>query len=190
MYKCIYCNKECNTTNSIKNHERLCKLNPNRQSSGFDFINNTKFFCEFCGSGFTKGNFKKHINSCNLNPSFLDANRKECVVCATVYYKNTETCSHACSNKLFRSGAKNGNWNGNNYQSICFSEHGKKCLVCDETKIVAAHHVNEDHTDNRPENIVPLCPTHHQYVHSRYKNEIQPIIDNYLYTKYNSSLAK
>ena len=52
--------------------------------------------------------------------------------------------------------------------------------MCEESKIVAAHHVNENKKDNRPENLVPLCPTHHQYVHSRYKDEVQPIIDAYL----------
>lgn len=32
---CQYCNKECKNQNSLKNHERLCKLNPNRQESPF-----------------------------------------------------------------------------------------------------------------------------------------------------------
>jgi hypothetical protein len=29
--KCKYCNKECKNANSLRNHERLCKQNPNRQ---------------------------------------------------------------------------------------------------------------------------------------------------------------
>ena len=28
---CKYCGKECINTNSLRNHERLCKENPNRQ---------------------------------------------------------------------------------------------------------------------------------------------------------------
>ena len=31
MFNCKYCEKECKNANSLRNHERLCKLNPNRQ---------------------------------------------------------------------------------------------------------------------------------------------------------------
>lgn len=31
MYNCKYCKKECKNTNSLRNHERLCKLNPDHQ---------------------------------------------------------------------------------------------------------------------------------------------------------------
>jgi hypothetical protein len=53
-------------------------------------------------------------------------------------------------------------------------------VVCGENKIVTVHHINENHNDHRKENLVPLCPTHHQYMHSRYKGEIQPFIDKFL----------
>lgn len=33
MLLCKYCNKECKNDNSLRNHERLCKSNPNRQST-------------------------------------------------------------------------------------------------------------------------------------------------------------
>ena len=34
-YICKFCGKICKNINSLKNHERLCKLNPNRQISPF-----------------------------------------------------------------------------------------------------------------------------------------------------------
>lgn len=34
-FKCRYCGKECKNDNSLRNHERLCKLNPNRQFTKF-----------------------------------------------------------------------------------------------------------------------------------------------------------
>ena len=35
-YKCQYCGKICKNANSLRNHERLCKLNPNHQEhTGF-----------------------------------------------------------------------------------------------------------------------------------------------------------
>jgi len=33
---CKYCGKECKNDNSLRNHERLCKLNPNRSVSFFE----------------------------------------------------------------------------------------------------------------------------------------------------------
>lgn len=35
MYICKFCEKVCKNINSLKNHERLCKLNPNRQYTYF-----------------------------------------------------------------------------------------------------------------------------------------------------------
>lgn len=37
MLKCKFCQKECKNKNSLSNHERLCKENPNRQESNFKF---------------------------------------------------------------------------------------------------------------------------------------------------------
>lgn len=36
--ECKYCQKLCKNDNSLRNHERLCKKNPNRQESNFKFI--------------------------------------------------------------------------------------------------------------------------------------------------------
>lgn len=45
--------------------------------------------------------------------------------------------------------------------------------------MVEVHHYDENNQNNSPENLVPICPTHHQYVHSRYKNEVQGQIDEF-----------
>ncbi len=42
MYICRYCGKECKNTNSLRNHERLCKLNPNHQTTPFQTNNPQK----------------------------------------------------------------------------------------------------------------------------------------------------
>jgi hypothetical protein len=36
--ECIHCNKICHSSNSLRNHERLCKLNPDRQILVSNFI--------------------------------------------------------------------------------------------------------------------------------------------------------
>lgn len=142
----------------------------------------TKKLCMYCSRGISLGNIAKHERSCIKNPG----NAKICPACSKPFFSSSTTCSHSCSNRYFRSGSNHPNWKADNYKNMCWEHHGKKCLVCDEEKIVTVHHVNEDHNDNRPENVVPLCPTHHHYVHSRYRNEVQPIIDNYL-TNFNQS---
>lgn len=128
--------------------------------------------CPKCNRSYGINMWKRHVSTCK--------GFKTCPVCDKQYLKEGRTCSYSCSNKLFRSGENNGNWKQDAYRTTCFKHHGKKCIVCGEEKIVTVHHINENHSDNRPENLIPLCPTHHQYVHSRYKNEVQPYIDKFL----------
>jgi hypothetical protein len=91
------------------------------------------------------------------------------------------TCSRACSNTHFRSGENHYLYDETktNYRTKCFAVHEKKCIVCGEDKIVAVHHYDENHENNDIENLIPLCPTHHSYVHSRYRDLVQPIIDEW-----------
>jgi hypothetical protein len=39
-----------------------------------------------------------------------------------------------------------------------------KCALCD-FPYPDVHHLNHNHDDNRPENLVALCPNHHRLVH-------------------------
>jgi len=93
--------------------------------------------------------------------------------------KGAITCSRACANRLFRTKQRNPRWSEDAYRSTCFANHEKKCVVCGETKIVAVHHYDGNHENNAPENLIPICPTHHCYVHSRYAAEVMPKIDEY-----------
>lgn len=65
---------------------------------------------------------------------------------------------------------------------MCFHYHKKECIICGENKIVSVHHYDENHKNNNPENLVPLSPTHHQYVRSKYKNEVIDKIDEFVYS--------
>lgn len=51
--------------------------------------------------------------------------------------------------------------------------------MCGECKVVDVHHYDEDHGNKSKENLIPLCPTHHGYVHSRYKQEVIPVIEEF-----------
>jgi hypothetical protein len=144
-----------------------------------------KVTCEYCNKEVTNSNIQRHIDGCYLNP----INMILCKICNNPIkkYKTSKgTCSHACSNKHFRVGLTNGNYKGKRYRTICFAHHKKQCVVCGENKIVTVHHYDHDHTNDEPANLIPLCPTHHQYVHSRYKKHVLPIIEQYRQTFINN----
>jgi hypothetical protein len=114
---------------------------------------------------------------------------KTCPVCNNEFEtsegisKEKQTCSYSCSNTYFRSGINNPNFKEDSisaHRTICFHYHKKQCIICEESNIVEAHHYNKNHEDNRPENLVPLCPTHHQYVHSQYEHLVSKQIDDYV----------
>lgn len=91
-------------------------------------------------------------------------------------------CSRSCANSIGGK-AKSQKYNTDDvaaYTTICWRHHKKECVVCGEKLIVAVHHLNENHGDNRPENLVPLCPTHHQYWHSKYKHMVVDIVEKYV----------
>lgn len=58
--KCKFCNKECKNENSLRNHERLCNLNPKRQTIKSNFIT----YNEKVKNGLvTKENKNQHVKA-------------------------------------------------------------------------------------------------------------------------------
>lgn len=161
---------------SLKNSSLI---NKNKQAE--DDMRHVKIKCEKCDREIGSNNWSRHSKTCK--------GKKTCPVCSNQFIGGGTTCSYSCSNKYFRTGENNGNWKQDSYQSTCFEYHKKKCVVCGEDKIVSVHHLNENHNDNRPENLIPLCPTHHQYYHSRYKDEVYPTIVEYI-TEWKRGLAQ
>lgn len=135
----------------------------------------------YCSRALSAANLTRHERMCPKN----EKNQRVCPVCQKMFsvdagQHNQVTCSHGCSNTHFRSGPNNGNWKTDTYATTCFYYHEKKCVVCPETNIVEAHHLNGQKTDSRPENLVPLCPTHHQYWHSRFRELVEPQVLEYM----------
>lgn len=91
-------------------------------------------------------------------------------------------CSKSCANSTGgkAKAAKYHLYELAQYQTVCFRHHPKECVVCEEQNVVAVHHYNENHDDNRPENLVPLCPTHHIYMHSKHKYLIEDQVAEYV----------
>jgi hypothetical protein len=170
-----------------------------------DFINavtlsKTKTeLCQKLGMPLNGNSFKKinrRIKELNLDIShFLstrDLNKlrrkytsenRNCPVCNESFKavlnpqkKIQQTCSHKCSNIFIPRG---NTLEVSRYRTICFKYHKKECVICGENKIVSVHHFDENHENNVPENLIPLCPTHHQYLHSRFCEEVLPLIKKY-----------
>lgn len=154
-------------------------------------------------SGTTASKIKKLFEENNLDIDELINNNiydtKICPVCSNEFrvskqyetHRPKTTCSHSCSNTYFRSGINNGSHtkavnteksinNNSHYRTICFHYHEKQCIVCGEQNIVAVHHYDENHYNNDPANLVPMCPTHHQYMHSNFKHLIEEQVEQYV----------
>lgn len=139
---------------------------------------NTKNECQYCKKLMTTSGLPQHTLYCYMNPK----NIKLCPICDTPIknWKNSATCSYACANKFFRTGPNNGSWKDSAYVTTCFYYHDKKCVVCSETLVVEVHHLDGNHDNNDPANLIPLCPTHHRYWHSKHRHLVENIITKYV----------
>ena len=183
MVTCKFSDKEYKPK-GLKYHSDRCKLNPNRllpipkTQKWLDAMGtNTRTIkaqkCKYCQEKRAVHYLEKHQNTCLLNPKY----EKVCPQCSSKFNTkdNSTTCSHSCANKYFK---KNHN-NYTNYRTICFHHHKKECVVCKESNIVAVHHYDHNHYNNDPTNLIPMCPTHHQYMHSKFKHLIEDIVNEY-----------
>jgi len=49
----------------------------------------------------------------------------------------------------------------------------KSCIICGFNKVVDLHHLDESHENNSENNLIGLCPNHHQMFHNlKYRREI------------------
>jgi len=136
-------------------------------------IRNKIVYCKYCGILITYPNKKKHENACFLNPD----NVRFCF-CGNVIKNKSTTCSHLCANNFFKNQKKRKDEDCSS-RTICFRYHKKECIVCQENLIVETHHYDKNTKNNHPSNFIPLCPTHHKYMHSNHKFIIKKCVDEY-----------
>jgi predicted HNH restriction endonuclease len=120
----------------------------------FGPIKEHKKVCQCCGNEFI---FKGRLN--------------------TKQYESARFCSRSCANNRQRWWDKDNNIHrSQSYRAIAMRHHVLECVVCGFNKIVAIHHIDENKQNNDPSNLIPLCPNHHEMVHSKWKEEIIPYI--------------
>ena len=112
----------------------------------------------------------------NFGP--IEEHKKVCERCNNEYvfigrkltkaFEISKFCSRSCANN------RKDWWkdNATKYTTITFNNWERKCVICGFDKIVEVHHLDENHNNNEPTNLVPLCPNHHQMVHSKWKCEV------------------
>lgn len=134
----------------------------------------------------------ERLDALKFDKSILRINKKKafrvykvCPVCGKHFSyqraeRNKTCCSRACANTYFRSGENNPNYKGNRYTQLCFKHHKHECIICGEANVVAVHHYDNNHYNDAIENLVPLCPTHHTYMHSKHINLIKDKVDKYV----------
>ena len=156
---CTYCGKEfAKDIRFVTDKNNFCTVECSRK---FRRAKRIKVSCALCGA------------SIEITPSRYSASKNK------IFF-----CSRQCKDKGQRVGSPvacvvPGHY-GNSYRTLCFSKHKKKCCVCGEHRIVEVHHYDGDHSNNTLDNLVPLCPTHHRYVHSKYKAVVEPSIEDYM----------
>jgi len=133
-------------------------------------------------SHFTRGGRQKRM---------YEIIEKKCPVCNKIFktqkghkYEKI-TCSHSCANSFFRSGMNNPNWKRGgrySYREFCFRHHKPECVICGENVVVEVHHLDGDRNNNKWDNLIPLCPTHHAYCHYGHEDLIINKISKYIKT--------
>lgn len=115
------------------------------------------------------------------------------IICSTSRIKNSKSgfvfCNSACFsqyNKGINHARHNqalisGNLNRqpSAYKLECFAFHEKKCIICGESNLVTTHHFDLNFKNNHITNLISLCATHHQYLHSKYKHLIEDQVISY-----------
>lgn len=118
---------------------------------------------------------EKHI--CNLcyRKHFWKPTPIICKRCGREKAMHAKGLCMGCYSSIFQSEAIRAH-NAKKYHQIdkeVYKKLMKKCLVCDFDKIVEIHHLDHNHKNNSPQNLVGLCPNCHKLLHSlRYQKEI------------------
>lgn len=174
MWTCKHCKAgfSFGTTSEKANHSRWCSKNPKSKDTTGLKIASRKVYDRKLGKLI---DYSMNCQECEN--SFVVVEREKKHPEREKYF-----CGRSCANATGGK-AKSANLIASgdaHYRVICFKHHSKSCVVCQEKNIVAVHHYDGDHSNNDPRNLVPMCPTHHQYWHSKYKSVVENIVHRYV----------
>lgn len=162
MRFCGVCNEEFETVSALANHTRWKHKREQTETT-----------CQHCGKVVNKANLSQHESRC--------LKHHPCEHCGTSTL-NERFCSQSCAasvnNRDHKIGyavyRKNRGIVGEpNYRDICFSHWPHKCVLCDWDLAVDVHHIDRNHDNRSPQNLVPLCQNHHKLTQlKRFRKDI------------------
>ena len=161
MWTCKHCKEsfKFEKLSEKANHSRWCDSNPSRDTWIKGRGTTSKF-----------GEIKEFVVECKTCRSLFSVNEREKLFPS----RNQYFCSRSCANNRKEWWDKN----ATHYRNITFKNWPMKCAICDFDRIVAVHHLDHDHSNNDLKNLIPLCPNHHEMAHSKFYDEIKPLIDS------------
>jgi hypothetical protein len=139
--------------------------------------------CPACYYGY-EPNYIKCIKCGNIRPHRA---KMMCYSCYKVYgtpeiickgcgklknHKGKGYCNN-CFNKKFHYNQIKAH-NANKYHNISFELYKKltsHCILCDFNKMIDLHHIDHNHKNNSPSNLIGLCPNHHKMIHNELFSE-------------------
>ena len=172
MWNCKHCNKSFLflSLSEKANHSRWCDSNPKKQYHSEKISIKAK-------------------ESANLKfGKFIDF-EVNCSICGKLFLLNCREnlfdkdqpryCSRICSNAIGgRAKAKKYHDDSKaHYRTVAFRHRDMHCYACGHNRILEVHHLDENHKNNDPKNLIPLCPTHHKMIHSRWKCEVVSLLE-------------
>lgn len=189
-YKCRYCGKICKNTNSLRNHERLCKSNPNHQENPMKGI-------KPWNKGLSKEN-NEILQKMSLNSPFRKEFKpyycKKCGKLVSHPFGSNQYCSRKCSNSHNISSEQKKKisiqiinfWNkkGRKEKPIkipksildlskrtitkILQRANQGCMICGWKEATCdIHHIKpkKEGGTNDNSNLIVLCPNCHRKVH-------------------------
>jgi len=119
----------------------------------------------------------------------IEKHTKICECCSTEFifegrvgskaFGKARFCSRKCANSTggIAKATKHHGDSKAHYRTVAFRHRDKKCYACGHDRIIEVHHLDGDHENNDPSNLIPLCPTHHKMVHSKWKHEVDELLN-------------
>lgn len=172
MWQCKHCKKRYtfSLTSEKANHTRWCDQNPKYTEYRKDLKEKVHSTADTI-----YGELLKFKVACyNCREEFIVEEREKLYPQKEKYF-----CDRACANAQGGIAKAEGLGLSLHYRTLCFKYHKKQCVICEEKNIVEVHHLDGDHHNNSIENLIPICPTHHKYWHSRHRRLIEPKVQAY-----------
>lgn len=182
--RCLQCGSLIDTANG--NRLKFCNHTCSAIYNNAKREAKHKKSCLYCGEDFVSK--AKHAKFCSRECSGLHHRSEliegKCDFCkkdikfkkTKLYKSNYHFCNNTCKKGFFKSQSHlRGTFSGHNkmsaqskYRKMTFEEYENKCYYCGYDtciNILQVHHLDEDRTNNKIENLRIVCPTCHAEVH-------------------------